>query len=369
MAKYREIYLRLAEQIVNGEIQSGSKLPSSAELARRENVSYITAHKVYELLCRNNLVEARRGQGFFVCGGHVNSTAISSANLQIGKIGMLLSLVDNNYSDFYQRLVIRLLNIGSAPTALGYSWMLEDFSHEQAKEMLLSFAASGIETMIIRGDSHFPYKALWEVRNAFRKIIFVKKYSGEMEFEGASKVLFDVRKAGKLAAGYLLENGFDKLVFLTQEPAPEVIRRRHGVSGKLFDLHMLDGVEDACCEHGVDFYNTGRIISKNIPYGEQENEVKKQIHAALAAGCNGFVCMNDIRALSVYQAAAELNLKINRDIGIVGNFNTSLCESLTPQLSSVDMNVPTLLEGVISAVTGNNGNMPLLIEPKLIKRK
>lgn len=368
MAKYREIYLKLAKQIVNGELAPGTRLLSSAELAQAENISYITAHKVYELLCRNNMVDARRGQGFFVRKTS-ESVYQFTDTLSVGKIGMLLSMVDRSYSDFYHKLVLRLLNSGSAPTALGYSWMMEEFSCEKAEKVLLSFAASGIETLIIRGDAHFPYKALWKVRNAFKKIIFVKFYNGEMAFEGASKVLFDMRKAGSLAAGHLLENNFRNLVFLTQEPAKEEIRRKHGVSSRLFDMDILDGIEDACKANGVDFYHTGRIIASNMPYHERENQVKKEINDALDAGCNGFVCMNDIRALSVYQVAAERGLVINKDIGIVSHFNTSLCESLTPKLSSVDMNIPTLIEAVSDAVTAPVNNTVLYVEPKLIKRK
>ena len=167
----------------------------------------------------------------------------------------------------------------------------------------------------------------------------------------------------------MLENNFRNLVFLTQEPAKEEIRRKHGVSSRLFDMDILDGIEDACKANGVDFYLTGRIIASNMPYHERENQVKKEINDALDAGCNGFVCMNDIRALSVYQVAAERGLVINKDIGIVSHFNTSLCESLTPKLSSVDMNIPTLIEAVSDAVTAPVNNTVLYVEPKLIKRK
>ncbi len=368
MVKYREIYLKLAKQIVNGELPPGTRLLSSAELAQTENISYMTAHKVYELLCRNNMVEAHRGQGFFVRKPS-ESVYRFTDTLSVGKIGLLLSMVDRSYSDFYHKLVLRLLNSGSAPTALGYSWMMEEFSCEKAEKVLLSFAASGIETLIIRGDAHFPYKALWKVRNAFKKIIFVKFYNGEMAFESASKVLFDMRHAGQIAAEYLLENNFNKLLFMTQEPAAEAIRRKHGISSSLFDMDILDGIEDACKRYNVDFYHTGRIIARNIPYHEREDEVKKEIHAALDAGCNGIVCMNDIRALSVYQVAAERGLIINKDISIVSHFNTSLCESLMPKLSSVDMNISTLIEAVTDSVNSPAVNLPVYIQPRLVKRK
>ena len=368
MAKYQDFYLKIANKIINGELLPGDRLPSSAELARQNNISYMTAYKVYEQLCRNQLVEARPRQGFFVRSVEPENFSVAT-KLQVGRVGLLLSMASSLYSDFYNQLTLRLFNTGHAPVALGYSWMMKDLSHDKARELLLSYAGSGIETLIIRGDAYFPYNALWEVRNAFRKIIFVMFYSGEMPFDGAAKVLFDMRAAGRLAAAYLLKNHFDKMVFLTQEPAGEGVRRKHGVSGKLFDLEMLDGVEDACRENHIDFYASGKIIARNMPYGEQDAEVKKSLADALRSGCDSVICMNDIRALGVYQLAGELGLKIGRDLGVVGNFNTEFGASLTPPLSSVDLNVPMLVEGVISALTGNIGSLPLHIPPQLIERK
>ncbi len=369
MAKYQDLYHQLAGKIINGEYQAGDRLPSSAELADRAHVSYITAHKVYELLCRNNLVEARRGQGFFVRNSENGIFPVENG-LSVGKIGLLLNIGgDDIYGEFYQRIVGRLLRTGHAPTALGYSWMMQNCSLEEAKKLFLAFAGAGIETLVIRGDAHFPYRALADVRKAFRKIIFVMFYSGEMAFEGVSKVLFDMREAGRLAAEYLLHAGFNRLVFLTQEPAAEEIRRKHGITRTLFDLDMLDGIENACNAVQINFSDHGRVIARNLPYCENESSVRRGIAEALDAGCNGFVCMNDSRALLVYQIAAERGLKIGRDIGIVGNFNTPLCETLYPKLSSVDLNLPMLIEGSMNAIQGTGNTEIINIIPKFIKRR
>ncbi|MBE6402771.1 MAG: GntR family transcriptional regulator [Lentisphaerae bacterium] len=367
MAKYQEVYLQLASRIVNGELQPGQKLPSVASLAEQHNISYMTAHKVCELLCRNRLAESKARQGFFVRTILKDNVKFTS-KLQVGKVGLLLSLDDPIYSNFYNRLVLRLFDAGHAPVALGCSWMMENLSHEEAGELLKSYAGAGVEILIIRGDGSFPYKALYEVRKLFRKIIFVMFYSGEMVFEDADKVLFDMRKAGFLAANHLWENNFDKFAFLTQAPASEEMRRKHGVSGKLFDLDMLDGVEEACKSHNIDFYRHGVIIAGNLPCAEPENSIKKRIRTAIEKGCNGFICMNDTRAHEVYLAAAEMGIAINKDIGVVGNFNTSIGESLNPRFSSVDLNVDMLIEGVISSLSGNTCTAPMYIQPKLIKR-
>ena len=367
MSKYQEIYLQIASRIVNGELQPGEKLPSVAALASMHDISYMTAHKVCELLCRNRLAESKARQGFFVRTILKDNVKFTS-KLQVGKVGLLLSLDDPIYSDFYNKLVLRLFNAGHAPVALGCSWMMENLSHAEAVEQLKNYAGAGVEILIIRGDGSFPYKALYETRKLFRKIIFVMYYSGEMVFEDADKVLFDMHQAGFLATSYLLENNFDKFAFLTQAPASEEMRRKHGVSGKLFDLDMLDGVEDACKEYDIDFYRHGVIIAGNLPCVEHENSIKKRISAAIEKGCNGFICMNDTRAHEVYLAAAEMGVAINKDIGVVGNFNTSIGESLNPRFSSVDLNVNMLVEGVISSLSANTCTAPVYIPPKLIKR-
>ena len=290
MAIYQDIYLKIAEKIVSGELAAGTKLPSGEELARQHNISYITARKVYELLCRNRLVDSHPRQGFFVHDTD-QEVVCPEQKLHLGKVGLLLSMTDAVYCDFYNQLLLRLFAEGHAPVSLGYSWMMESFSHDKAKAMLLSYAGSGVETLIIRGDGHFPYKALWEVRKAFRKIIFVMFYSGNMVFDGAAKVLFDMRQAGRLAAEYMLENCFNKFVFITQEPVREEIRRKHGVSGKLFDLDMLDGIEDICNSNKIDFYKAGRIIARNMPLANSACDMRKNITDAIESGCIAFVCL------------------------------------------------------------------------------
>ena len=367
MAKYQDVYLQIASKIVSGELPGGYKLPSVATLAAQHKISYMTAHKVCELLCRNRLAESKARQGFFVRTILKDNVKFTS-QLQVGKVGLLLSMDSPIYSDFYNKLVLRLFNAGHAPVALGCSWMMENLSHEEAAEQLKNYAGAGVEILIIRGDGSFPYKALYETRKLFRKIIFVMYYSGEMVFEDADKVLFDMHQAGFLATSYLLENNFDKFVFMTQEPATEEMCRKHGVSRKLFDLDMLDGVEEACRKHDLDFYRHGVIIAANMPYNVRGSEVKKRIYDAIEKGCNGFICMNDTRAHEIYAAAAELGLTINKDIGVVGNFNTSLGETLTPRFSSVDLNINMLVEGVISALTCEQSSAPMYIPPKLIKR-
>lgn len=62
---YRQVYAILREQIVNGQLQADTPLPSEPALAERFTVSRITIRKTLEHLERENLVRRVRGVGTF----------------------------------------------------------------------------------------------------------------------------------------------------------------------------------------------------------------------------------------------------------------------------------------------------------------
>jgi GntR family transcriptional regulator len=61
-----QIVRQVRAQILSGELQAGSDLPSIRELARESKVSVITVQRAYETLLREGLIHSRRGKGFFV---------------------------------------------------------------------------------------------------------------------------------------------------------------------------------------------------------------------------------------------------------------------------------------------------------------
>ena len=60
---YRQIYQRLRQAIVEGEVSAGTPLPSTRALARALGVSRNTILAAYEILIQDELLTARRGSG------------------------------------------------------------------------------------------------------------------------------------------------------------------------------------------------------------------------------------------------------------------------------------------------------------------
>ena len=66
MPIYRQIIDQIKYQIATGTLKQGDKLPSVRELATTLAVNQNTILKVYNELCRENLLKIERGDGTYV---------------------------------------------------------------------------------------------------------------------------------------------------------------------------------------------------------------------------------------------------------------------------------------------------------------
>ena len=63
---YRQIIDQIKYQVVTGVLKEGDKVPSVRELAARLAVNQNTILKVYNELCRQNILKIERGDGTYV---------------------------------------------------------------------------------------------------------------------------------------------------------------------------------------------------------------------------------------------------------------------------------------------------------------
>ena len=66
MPIYRQIIDQIRYQVVTGRLKEGDKVPSVRELAARLAVNQNTILKVYNELCRQNVLKIERGDGTYV---------------------------------------------------------------------------------------------------------------------------------------------------------------------------------------------------------------------------------------------------------------------------------------------------------------
>ena len=66
MPIYRQIIDQIKYQVVTGVLKEGDKVPSVRELAARLAINQNTVLKVYNELCRQNVLKIERGDGTYV---------------------------------------------------------------------------------------------------------------------------------------------------------------------------------------------------------------------------------------------------------------------------------------------------------------
>jgi GntR family transcriptional regulator len=66
---YRQIIEQIKYQVVTGVLREGDKIPSVRELATTLAVNQNTILKVYNELCRQNVLRIERGDGTYVSSG------------------------------------------------------------------------------------------------------------------------------------------------------------------------------------------------------------------------------------------------------------------------------------------------------------
>jgi len=87
-ALYQQLAEGIGQQIRDGSVEPGAKLPPLRELARLHRVALVTASQAYELLSSDGLVESRSGRGTFVSAdvdavaGRLKASAATDARLQ-----------------------------------------------------------------------------------------------------------------------------------------------------------------------------------------------------------------------------------------------------------------------------------------------
>jgi len=69
---YRQIIDQIKYQVVTGVLTEGDKVPSVRELAARLAVNQNTILKVYNELCRQNVLRIERGDGTYVSSSKQN---------------------------------------------------------------------------------------------------------------------------------------------------------------------------------------------------------------------------------------------------------------------------------------------------------
>jgi LacI family transcriptional regulator len=114
-----------------------------------------------------------------------------------------------------------------------------------------------------------------------------------------------------------------------------------------------------------------QLIAPSAPYREDGLQAAKRLLAG-RPGVDALNCYNDLIAIGVMQACAELGLRVPHDIAVVGNDDILLAELVTPALTTLRVSKydvgATAARMLFDRIDGRIDQAEVIIEPELIIR-
>ncbi|NMA20019.1 MAG: substrate-binding domain-containing protein [Lentisphaerae bacterium] len=367
MSKRVPKYIAFSEQL-KGEIRSGkyargSQLPGVRELCSRFGVSYLTVSNILQVLEGDGYVKRLQGKGTFVTDPQA---ATVEGKTQVGY------LVDINISTFGKLFAAIQEVLNGQPfyniplhTSFGSGTPIE-----QAEEWLDQAMKNRYHSLVIYGDRHFPYRHLRNYLTDFEQLNFVIFDSCAVPFGNVNRILSDMKQAGYLAGRYFLEQGRRKLAVLGLQRLDDMYCRRFGIRNDNYVHLLLDGVECAYDEAGLDFYQLVRLIDGPAS-GIRANDERfhDELRGCFEDECEAFLAVGDFRAPAIYRMAKEMNVTVGQDIAVMGMLNTvATCELMEPTLSSISINEREIGHLTAQALQEKWKNETILVKPELVIR-
>ena len=347
--KYEQIVGWVNEQIQNGTLIRGDRLPSENELMERFGVSRQTVRRALEELTESGSVEGRRGSGTYVTA---NTRRYTDREV---RIAVMLTYVDT----YIFPAIIKGIESVLTPEGCTMQIVMTDNAVEKERMLLKEFirtqSVDGIIAETVKSGLPNPNLNLYrELEKMGIPVLFVNSFYTDLDIPHVS---MDDRMAGYLAARHLIECG----------------HRRIGGIFKADDGqgHLrYAGYMDALMENDIKVRG-GQVIwvdSEQLKNMEEESAgFQKRLK-----GCTACACYNDETAYKLVRICQTAGKCVPEDISIIGIDNSALAQFCPVPLTSLENPAEELGRTAAEMMTGrilrNEKMESREFEPELVMR-
>jgi GntR family transcriptional regulator of arabinose operon len=318
LAKHRRIFDHLLASIQSGELKSGDRLPSEAELGALFEASRITVAKAVLDLQRMGLVSRRPGAGTHVLGQHLGTGR--TFGLLIPELGL---------TEIFEPICHGMMRTPFArPDALlwGNASTSARETAKEAEQLVHSFIAQKVAGVFFAPLELTPDKDVVNRRIAraleraqIPLVLLDRCYMPYPERSAHDLVGVDNRRAGFIATAHLLGLGVRRLVFLGEEYAASTVDAR------------ITGFHEALRNFGV--------MPEWTPVwrGSPQDEAFVR-HMLASARPEAVVCGNDLTAARLMQMLLGFGVRIPEEVRIVGMDDVKYASLLPVALTTIHQN-------------------------------
>ncbi len=311
---YMKILTDLKQQILNGQLTAGAKLPTEKELSESYSVSRITSKRALTELEQDGLIYRVRGKGSFVKAAHTSENSTSTAaNDKPKRILFVLPFVND--------LSVGNFNEGLAPV------MAEN--HTDVMMVALDFLANKTATEVMAEFDGMIYYVndidqyldlLLELSLSQFPVILLDKKLYDLPYPA---VLSDNVDGGRQATKALIAEGHRHIAYLFWDVQhPQSVRQRY--------LGYIQELKEA----GLSFHTSMDDQTANA----------KMLTRYLAAHpeITALICENDLVAIDAMRQIRQAGKTVPDDYSIIGFDDIQAAALVDPPLTTVAQNFKEL---------------------------
>jgi DNA-binding LacI/PurR family transcriptional regulator len=320
-ALYRSLTESLRQQLADGAMEAGGRIPPLRELAGKFNVSTTTVRQALRALEQEGQLHCIPGVGTFVRPvlpqrAATQQVTVTFATIEIEAAftneiahGIEEACQERGYS-------MQLLNAQGDPQIEARNLARLSKSHSSGAIILPVSAEANFEAMVQLKLSGFPLVVVDRVIPGLR-----------VDYVGS-----DHEKGARLATEYLLDHGHRRVFVLSQQP---------GVMSSV--AARVRGYEEALVSRGIEPLREWKIWIDDKVIMEGFRQRKRWLggrEAALPvlekiAPPVAIFAHNAYSAWGVFEACRDLGLNIPRDVSIVGFDDAEFTRALDPPLTAI----------------------------------
>ena len=325
MAVQRDLKERLIADIE--QLPPHTKLPARAELSAQYYVSRQTMDAVMNALCREGYLYALRGAGTYVADPAANT--VIGSGLTTRTIGLVLPTYGVNISPKLERGAME----EAACHGMNVVCCVTD--HNDRKQLshlkrLINSNCAGVLMMAPDNSDGSDMAALLHEAH----VPGVWLLSRPKSEYNAPVIRYNQISINVLSVKHLYDQGYRRIGYVCNHVNAHPGELNLGV---IAAQRMLDLPYDPAW--------TLQMNATEEIFIEQVTRMLSHPNRP-----DALTCFNDTVARAVYTAAERAGLRVGRDLGVIGNDNSSLCEELSPTLSSVETHTDQIARLAVQAL-------------------
>ena len=304
--KYRQLQSELERLIAESILKVNTRLPGENEFFSRLGLSRTTIRKAFAALEKHHLLYRVQGQGTFI-GSKPPSVSKNGDNGKSDDIKQVIGVVLPNITNEIYPFIIHGVEETVSPRQVCVFSANSGGSRERELRILNEMINNSVDGLILEpiySDSDHTDTQLVSLLESLT--IPVVLLNNDIPLFECSKVMQDDENGGRLVTEHMLEWGHKRIAYIYNNRISAAYERRKGYRSAL----NAAGI--------------GHDPELEIAYNDEEGLVfpgyllTKQLLEKPELGVTAIFYFNDDLAMQGMTAAQSLNLKIPRDISIVG---------------------------------------------------